>query len=40
MSYEERLRKYEQEKQKLMERGISAMEYEKAVIELARKWRI
>lgn len=40
MNYQERLEKYEQEKQKLMERNVSSMEYEKTIIELARKWRI
>ncbi len=34
MSYIERLERYEQEKQKLMARGISALEYEKAQEEM------
>ena len=40
MKYEERLKKYEEEKQRLMELGISPLEYEKAIIELARKWKV
>ena len=40
MKYEERLKKYEEEKRKLMELGVSPQEYEKAIIALARKWRI
>ena len=39
MSYEERLKRYEAEKQKLIELGISPLAHERAVIELARKWR-
>ena len=39
MSYEERLKRYEAEKQKLIELGISPLAYERAMIELARKWR-
>lgn len=40
MTYQERLKHYEQEKQKLIERGISALEYERRIIELAKKWRV
>ena len=40
MSYEERLLEYEKEKKKLMKAGLSAREYELAIIALARKWRI
>jgi lipase chaperone LimK len=40
MCYEDRLREYEREKRKLMNSGMSAEEYERAIIALARKWRI
>lgn len=40
MSYNDRLREYEKEKRKLMSAGLSASEYQKAIIALARKWRI
>ena len=40
MSYNDRLREYEKEKKKLMSSGISAAEYEKAIIALAKKWRV
>lgn len=40
MDYQERLRHYEQEKQELMSQGISALEYERRIIELAKKWRV
>ena len=36
----ERLKRYEAEKQKLIELGISPLAYERAMIELARKWRV
>lgn len=40
MSYDERLRRYEEEKRKLMNSGISAREYEQAIRLLAEKWRV
>lgn len=40
MDYQERLRHYEQEKQELMSEGVSALEYERRIIELAKKWRV
>lgn len=40
MDYQERLKRYEQEKQKLMSQGIPALEYERRIIELAKKWRV
>ena len=40
MSYEERLKRDEAEKQKLIELGMSPLAYERAMIELARKWRV
>ena len=40
MNYYDRLREYEKEKKKLLNSGISAAEYQKAIIVLARKWRI
>lgn len=40
MNYQERLKRYEQEKQKLMSQVISALEYERRIIELAKKWRV
>lgn len=40
MNYDDRLREYEKEKKKLMSSGLSAREYELAIIALARKWRI
>ena len=40
MSYNDRLREYEKEKKKLLNSGISAAEYQKAIIALAKKWRV
>lgn len=40
MSYEDRLEKCEEEKCRLMESGIFPLEYERAIIELARKWKV
>lgn len=40
MKYEERLKRYEEEKRRLLESGISPLKYEKAIIELARKWKV
>lgn len=40
MDYQERLKRYEQEKQKLMSQVISTLEYERRIIELAKKWRV
>lgn len=40
MDYQERLKRYEQEKQKLMSQRISDLEYERRIIELAKKWRV
>lgn len=40
MSYNDRLKEYEKEKKKLLNAGLSASEYQKAIIALARKWRV
>ncbi len=40
MSYSERLRRYEQEKRRLQSMNLTYREYEKALRELARKWRV
>ncbi len=40
MSYEERLKKYEADKQKVREQNLSYFEYLRAIKELADKWRI
>ena len=40
MSYNDRLRKYEQEKAKLRLKPLSAKEYEREIKKLADKYRI
>lgn len=40
MTHEERLQHFEQERQELMECGISAAEYIDALVELTIKWRV
>jgi hypothetical protein len=40
MSYEERLRKYEEEKKKLREENLTEFEYFRKIKALADKWRI
>lgn len=40
MKYSERLIRYEEEKRKLMNSNISAKDYEIAIIQLAKKWKI
>ena len=40
MTYNERLRRYEQEKRRLQSMNLTCREYEKALRELARKWNI
>lgn len=40
MTYTERLKRYEEEKKKLMSMGLSAREYEQAIRLLAEKWRV
>lgn len=40
MSYQTRLRNYEMEKRELMEKPMTAREYEQRIAEIARKWRV
>ena len=40
MSYQERLKKYEEEKRQLQNTNLSAKEYEKEIKKLADKWKI
>lgn len=40
MSYQTRLRNYETEKRELMEKPMTAREYEQRIAEIARKWRV
>ena len=40
MKYEDRLYEYEKEKRRLMNKGLTYEEYEKAIRELVKKWRI
>lgn len=40
MTYQQRLYEYEREKKKLQNANLSYKEYEKAIIELANKWRV
>ena len=40
MSYEERLRRYEEEKRKLQQQDLTDVEYLRAIIKLADKWRV
>lgn len=40
MSYQDRLYEYEREKKKLLNSGMTAAEYQKAIIALAKKWKV
>ena len=40
MSYEERVRRYEDEKRQLWATSLSVKDYCKAIKKLAKKWRI
>lgn len=40
MSYQERLKEFEREKQNLLSKGLSIEQYEKAIRQLAKKWRV
>ena len=40
MSYEDRLRRYEEEKRQLQQQGLNDVEYLRAIIKLADKWKI
>lgn len=40
MNYEERLRKYEEEKRLLQNKNLNYLEYQKEIQKLADKWRI
>ena len=40
MTYQDRLARYEAEKKKLLNSNLTAFEYEKAIIALAKKWKI
>ena len=40
LSYQTRLRNYEAEKRELMEKAMTAREYEQRIAEIARKWRV
>lgn len=40
MTYQDRLVRYEEEKRKLLNSNLTAFEYEKAIIALAKKWKI
>lgn len=40
LTYEERLRRYEQEKRLLQQQNLTDVEYMRAIIRLADKWRI
>ena len=40
MTYQDRLARYEEEKRKLLNSNLTALEYEKAIIALAKKWKI
>lgn len=40
LSYQTRLRNYETEKRELMEKVMTAREYEQRIAEIARKWKV
>ena len=40
MSYEERLARYEEDKQKLYDKNLTASEYQREIIKLANKWGV
>ena len=40
MSYQTRLRNYEMEKRDLMEKPMTAREYEQRIAKIARKWKV
>lgn len=40
LSYQTRLRNYEAEKRELMEKAMTAKDYEQRIAEIARKWRV
>lgn len=40
MSYSQRLKKYEEEKRQLWKSNMSAKDYEKAIVKLAKKWNV
>ncbi len=40
LTYQERLRKYEQEKRKLQQQNLTSYEYMQAIKHLAEKWRV
>ena len=40
MSYQDRLARYEQDKKKLQQKGLSYEEYMREIIKLANKWRV
>ena len=40
LSYQTRLRNYEADKRELMEKAMTAREYEQRIAEIARKWRV
>ena len=40
LSYDQRLRRYEEEKALLLERGLTPEEYEEAIKELKEAWKI
>lgn len=40
LSYEERIRRYEQDKARLRQQPLTDKEYEQAVKKLADKWRV
>lgn len=40
MSYQDRLARYEQEKKKLQQKGLSYEEYMREIIKLADKWKV
>ena len=40
MCYQDRLARYEQEKKKLQQKGLSYEEYMREIIKLADKWKV
>lgn len=40
LSYQTRLKCYEEEKRELLEKAVTPQEYERRIQEIARKWRI
>jgi hypothetical protein len=40
MTYEERLRRFEQEKRELQKQDLNDVEYMRAIKKLADKWRV